>query len=899
MPKSKSFEVYYNMLLRQLVGNNDFPIEINDARLNFAVNEVIAQVTDLGPNRAAIGPDNESRYAYSQRCLQEVMKGVKHRVRQNIEWQNAVVRMGVPSRNVKAGKTDIRWIFFLMKTDDSQESHSYNDAVAALGALGSGLINAGQYLRLRSDYYVQHEHMTSEQADEAARKDMNNGGQFLFDEVSALIEDDRKSVTHFRQAALAIQRGELSTFPGGLKEAFSYFYTDGRQLSQVSDEIIDFLCSGLNFNYTAKQHATMLDWHDSSVDVKDMDSIAEQVSNPYFAIFDPFRCNYSTIDRAIGVVDNEVKTKDDLMQSFMLGILSIEKQQNREIDAVIKAYGVDSAHELPGERTESYRVFSHDGRTIILSTGKMTADNFISVRLADPVPYAVRGINERVGQLLGDCAGWSRTSRTSQQFEAVRKQLEYIQTLELKAYKKYTPDQLNAVSSALTALEIYTDDYFKHKNERHNGTKFEKQRMEFMHNVQKFAKHRRRRLKFALGHMQTVEALRQAESADGPNPKWKNNPKYAGMSAVQHNIAVALEQENARARAEREKAERPMRKARETMRRIDGDHNAAAYDTLLKSCNGPTLSQNKALILTETFIQDELARYRAEMQRAAEGRADHTPEGSAQADAARRAAYAAAKRIVAGYVITEMLIREDKNLPIRHMISNGKAEQLADIISSSAFFTERYARKISDPQSMNELIEGRARDGGLVRTEALRAGQDFMDNMQLAKQPKAPKAKEPKADEPQQAQCGVMSTTKRAAAKRYGKALNRINSTIRTIRTQLVKNIPGTSTEQLGKRLLALSVVKNMLMIAPMSTLPVIINSSHCGAFVRQVMNSDEMQQDARGIDISDSNQIRQALDNNFGLCAAYATLSHLRIQQIGSQKDTAKISKSDNIRHL
>lgn len=794
MPKPESYLVYQSLLLQKLTGGKRTYTEITAEQADAAVAEVESEIRALGPNPEdldasyegfvtrqkkpdlflglrpdtnTIGPDNESRYAYSQRCRTEVMKAVRQSVLQTAEWYNALIRSGAVTPDGNAMDVSSRWMFMLMKTDGTPESRRYNDSLAALCALGENAISRAQYLSLRIQDHEKFDHMSHEAASAAAEQDLQNAAEFIYREVNDRIEAHRDQMIRGKDAAIAIQTGDYTKFPGGIKEAYSVFHDPAVMLAMSGKDVLDFLHNKLHFERTEEElHSKILEWQDLTLPGNGMDSVAEQVSNPYFAIIDPAKCDYNVLSKEGLTVDDN--TPDALAFSFIEGNLSRMAMELREMDAALQRFALNSDNQVKEARHGNYYVFSRDDRVAILKAGPMTDDRFVTLEDNVPGRYAFGGMRDRCRDLLTTCAGWSTTRRTSFEFEELRTRLTAVSQLQLGNHP--TLEEAKAAALAMEELRAAAAAYLARKRVHHWGTKYETQRINFANDVLRFAKDRQLRIGCCVGHLRTEKLALAAERADGPNPAWRNDPRYAGMSALEHQYAAKRDQEEQLKRTEQEaakrrqeEAERPMREALEKLHLEDGRISKKAFDGLLAQCGGEVLSPEEAAERIETFLTETTARFRAAAETARNGKL--FPGGEAESAKAELEAFTLAKTLTAGYAIAELLsaeqlhlqqklgpgeVAEAKDIPIRRLVSAGKLANLAELMAASTCFQRAYAPKLFDPTEVEELIAKRNGPGGRARGGLYAAGREFLENIELARQNPEPAAEAAPAEEPKQ-----------------------------------------------------------------------------------------------------------------------------------------------------
>ena len=919
MPKPGTFEFYHNLLMEKLTEDGQTLENLDDQRLNQAAADVEEQIDGMGPDAGnldqsfdefcgrqearkvafrsmragsnTIGQQGESRYDYAKRCRHEVMEGIKQQIRQQMEWNHAIRNIGVVNENGAPKKISTRWMFYLMKLDGSPESRHYNESIAALGALGTGMITQEQYLNLRRNYYTQHGGKTPEEADAEAKNDLNNAAQYLYEEVSQRIEEHQTDFARGKEAALAIQNNDYSKFQGGMSEAFGIYYSTSAILAFVSKDILSFLSEKFNLQMSKEAQQDMFgEWQEAAQPVTGLHYVAELAANPYFALFDPAKYESSIVDPFIP--DGKQPPKDALAYAFMTGGASYELEQTRELNAVLANYALYPHNEVRTERKQDFRVYHQDDRTVILKVGPRTADSFLRINDSVLVEYAdAKGLRERADALLRRCADWSTEKRTSREFENMRRQLQEIKKLQLGAYP--TTESMAAAAEAMEELRADAQAYLERKEVHHSGGAYENSRVAFAKDVLKFAKERQLRLSRCIEYIGTDQKRREAEIKAGPNPEWKSDPTYINATPLEYEVSqqrkaaeAAEAAERERQRREKEEAERPMREAQHAVQLADGERCAGKFDSLLAGCSGNVLPHQDAASQTETFISGEISRYRELVNHRKEllqqkknalifpdnDSEQEAAEAEKAAAKAEQDAFKAAKNVVAACIIAEMLTKENVNqedllrrgedpnqidTPFRKLVSGGKTEDLVEIISTSARFIEKFGEQLGDPKEMERLIEERDTNRE-TRKSCFYAGREFLENMNLARQ----------EQKQQNAEIPVKENEIRPVEDAKGAAIKKITaeSLEKAIEERLSGQAAGDPRKN-GLEVLALSTMKCMVIIAQD------VANVSSDALMAQVLHSEDFQKEAETVELTNPEKLRQALNDNFGKNAARTIL--------------------------
>ena len=257
-------DVYYDLLLKALTKGKYAAVNLTKEAMDAAMQEVERQIQEMSPDpndldgsfrsfaerqrqqpgiydqlrpdSDTIGPEenNESRYAYAQRCTREVMKTVEWRVRQELEWRSATDRLGLYNEDTSLKQINRnRFLDYLMKTGGTAKDRQFNEAVVALAALANGDITEEKYLELRRKHHIA---VVKPQEDAAkqAERDLKNSAEFIYREVEREISDGSEKFYRYRSAA-AIQSGNYSDFDGGMEEAFNTFRNNAVEMEMAGE----------------------------------------------------------------------------------------------------------------------------------------------------------------------------------------------------------------------------------------------------------------------------------------------------------------------------------------------------------------------------------------------------------------------------------------------------------------------------------------------------------------------------------------------------------------------------------------------------------------------------------------------------------------------------------------
>ena len=795
MPSKPTFQVYYDLLMQQLTQGSREPVDLSAQNMANAIQEVNRQINAQAPNPNRLDrsfntfcdsqehpqryrplkadsytmPNGTSRYDYAGQCRQEVMKNVEYRVRQTLEWRTATQRLGLVNqdgtiKNVSYG----RWISYLMKTDDSEQSRRYNESVVALTALVRGNIQKDEYLRLREAHHIKYDNMSQEEAKQNAQEDFDNRAEFLYSEVNNAIEAGRGKIARFKDASLAIQTGDFSKFDGSMEAAFDVFQTNAVNLAMIGlDMFADLRRFGLNRTPEQEQEIT-LRWQDYAMEANGLQNVADQVSNPYFAVFDPQK--YYVYGTTQTMIPNDVP-ENSLAFSFMNDGISYSTVAGKELNQALKPFALDAGREITADRTKDFRVFQQEDRTIILKVGGTSPDHILSADNNVPGQMISQDFETRVQALTERCAGWSKKHRTSREFENMRESLTALSRLRLD--QNPTQEQINAVAVGFEELradaQAYLDRKLRQRPDQAWDGSYERNRVSFASDVLEFAEQKLRQVRYYNQHNETEAMRHLADIEDWADPAWRNDPRYAEMSPLEHKVAVNQEavraEQAARAEAQRQQraeAERAQREAENAYRVADGTRSAAAYDRLFQGLGADAGDPVNAGIQVEAFVAGHKATYDNHAGTIRNATIFQDEGWRQEVQNADLAMFGEAKYIIAGYTIAELLNAErvaeadhqrkglpgNVDTPIRKLVNAGKTQELAEAIMSSSHFQGQFALRLSNPAEMEKLFNGRTTGDKPTRRECYLAGKDFLNNMALAKQQQAEQQNQ-QADQPE------------------------------------------------------------------------------------------------------------------------------------------------------
>ncbi len=795
-------DVYYDLLLKALTKGKYAAVNLTKEAMDVAMQEVERQIQEMSPNpndldgsfesfaarqqqpgiydqlrpdNNTIGPEenNESRYAYAQRCTREVMKTVEWRVRQELEWRSATDRLGLYNEDTTLKQIDRnRFLDRLMKAGGTAEDRQFNEAIVALAALANGDITEEKYLELRKKHHLAANKSQEEAADQA-KHDLKNGAEFIYQAVESAIRDDSVNLNRYKYAAAAIHSGNYSDFNGGMEEAFATFRNNAVELQSNGAEIFAFLNKlGLKYPTKEKQEEKRQHWLDEAMSVAQIEEAAEQAANPYFALLDPFKLYRAfNVENGGGFLpaEQDQQPQDALAYALLRDGSAYQVTAGRALSRRgLMRCALSADDEVMEERLPGFSVFHKDDRTVILKVGRADDNGIVSAEIDASGELIRQGMPDEARALVERCAGWSTESRTSLQFEDMRKALQEV--AKLKFSEKPTEEELRLAGAQFSELLWSTQAYLDHKLEQHPDERwsgsYERARVEFANSVMKFTRKKLRQLDYLDEQKKTIAMRDQAEAdPEYAVNKRVGNPKYAGMSALEHKLAVEQEQRDAAEAQERERQRQEQEKARRRQEKARAEKDrasASSFGTLTQEFAAASKDSAAAKKKLEESIRLN-AMFCGMSKRALDN--GKTPTGAPATQANKDELLRVARRNVALYIISELVSEEQQKqqnhkgavkAPITQIVNAKQETQLVEMIVNSDAFEQAIGDGIRYDNVM-EIVKA-TREGNLHDVCA-QVGREFLTGIALALREQehknreqavgqdAPKNGEPKAEE--------------------------------------------------------------------------------------------------------------------------------------------------------
>ncbi len=760
-------DVYYDLLLNALTNGQYGPVELTEEAMNAALQRVETQIQAMSPDpndldgslerfasrqphpeiyrrlrpdSDTIGRDNESRFDYAQRCRRELMKTVKWRVQQELEWRNATSQLGLydempdPNGGTKKELKHIntnRFLDRLMRTGGTAEDRHFNEAVVALAALANGDITKEKYLELRCKHHIAAGE-AKEDAEYQAKRDLENGGEFLYNAVEKEIREGSEKLFRYNSAVAAIHSGDYSGFNGGMEEVFDTFRNNAVELEMVGLEIFATLNKlGLKHPTEEEQKEKRGRWLDDAFNVLQMKETAEQVANPYFAILDPFKY-YRVANNESGrflPLEKDRKPQDALAYELFAAGSTYQVTAGRTLlRRGLKRCAIGEDNEVTSERLPGFSIFHKGDRTLIFKIGHADYNGVISAEIDTSGELIRQGMPEEAQSLLNYCGRWSTEKRTSRQFEDMREALEAVAHLNFS--EKPTEAELSLAGEKFSDLLWTTQAYMdrklgQHPDENWSGS-YESARVEFAKRVMKFTRTKLRQLDYLAEQKATI-AMRDKAEAEMPNEldPQRRAPKYAGMSALEYKLALEKEREAA---AEAQRRQERAEKNKDISNR---------FGTLAQGLAAASKDTAAAAAKLKNTIDGAEIFVSMSKRSLDQGR---TPTGAPAKQADRDALLGKVRQAIALRAVAELVNEEQQRqaqnpgkavkAPISQIVNAGKAEQLAALISDSEPFEKLFGSQIHY-YKITELVRSAQTDA--LREKCVQAGRDFLTGIMMAK----------------------------------------------------------------------------------------------------------------------------------------------------------------------
>ena len=469
------------------------------------------------------------RQAYSDRCLNALMKYAVRGIEQQQEWDKATERLDLGKKpdGTKITVSPQRWMSRLIKLDGSPASAAFNEKVVAMAALGQGDITELQFYLCREKAYAKDKTLSEEQVSQLAHADLQKGVDGLLDILDGMVAEGKRKAPAIKNAAKQILRGNLNDQQ--LQAAFDVIEDDSVYLMYNAKNTMNDL--GQNFKVKVSEEKIAdrrKEWEGDSSEPLAYQSMAEQVANPCYAILDPLELYENQIVSLMNPSGNVAQ--DDMITLFSAANVSgIQSVIERELDQRLGKYGLTKDDNDVNLMTPDYTVYRNGEKAMIVAITPPSQENDFegSVRLDVP-GRIMKNFSTEIDAKLEKCAGVD-TGTSSGQFRAMKRALRALRGQSLNESPDL--DQVNDLTEKLTALEkatkVYLDKKHRQRKDGKGKNPYEQSRMDFAAALQKFTKEKLTHLRYVKSHLaaQLVLEMDGARTAEAVEPKGTLEPR--------------------------------------------------------------------------------------------------------------------------------------------------------------------------------------------------------------------------------------------------------------------------------------------------------------------------------------------------------------------------------------
>ncbi len=475
----------------------------------------------------------QRRQAYSDRCLNALMKYAVRGVEQQLEWDKATERLDLGKNpdgsKIKIKVSPLRWMSRLIKLDGSPASAAFNEKVVAMAALGQGDITELQFYQCRRKAYAKDKTLSDEQLNKLAYNDLQKGVEGLLDILDEMVAEGKRKAPAIKNAAKQILSGNLTDKE--LEVAFNVIEDDSSYLMYNAQNTMNDL--GENFKVTVSEEKIAnrrKEWENDSGVPLAYTSMAEQVANPCYAILDPLELYENQVFGLMNPSGNV--TQDDMITLFSVAnTTGIQSVIECELDKQLEKYGLSKGDNDVNMMTSDYTLYKNGEKTMIVAVVPPCQENDFDASVRLDVPGRImKNFAAEIEAKQGKCVAVN-TGRTSDQFENMKNKLDALQGKSLPE----SPDleQVGDLMEQLAALEKATQVYLDKKNRQRKGGKgknpYEQARMDFAAELQKFTKEKLTHLRYVQSHLSlqqlVAENVNGARTAEAVEPKGNLEPQ--------------------------------------------------------------------------------------------------------------------------------------------------------------------------------------------------------------------------------------------------------------------------------------------------------------------------------------------------------------------------------------
>lgn len=470
---------------------------------------------DYQPKLQGNSEEMQRRQAYSDRCLNALMKHAMRQADQELHWDAAVKSLNLGQNEDGTDKIveSKRWMSRLIKTDGSAASAAFNEKVVAMAALGQGVITLDEFRDYRWAAYERDKTIPQNKVYDLVLADCQKGVEGLLDILDEMVEEGRRKAPEIKNAAKQILGGNLNDQQ--LEAAYDVIESDAAYLMYNALNTMHDLGEDFVVKVPKEKLADRSErWEKDSGDLMPYQCMAEQVANPCYAILDPQDLYENGIYALVNPSGNSLP--DDLFTLYGMDITTgIQSVLERKLDEQLEKYGLSHNENDVNLMGPDYGVYYSDERTVIVAIEPPCPENNYEGSVREDVPGRImKNLPADIEAQCQKCAAVN-TGRSSDEFDKMKTKLEALRGDELPESPNF--DQVDDLMRKLAALETATQRYLdKKKKQRKDGkgkNPYEQARMDFAAELQKSTKDKLNRLRCVHGHLSAQQFV--AENADG------------------------------------------------------------------------------------------------------------------------------------------------------------------------------------------------------------------------------------------------------------------------------------------------------------------------------------------------------------------------------------------------
>lgn len=686
-----SLEAAKKALMQQIIADNR-PNSANlqqaqEAFCDFQKKNNRSMPKDFQPKLSGNEEEMQRRQAYSDRCLNVLMKHAGRMVEQHLQWDAAVKRLNLGTNLDGTEKTvdPKRWMSRLIKTDGSAASAAFNEKVVAMAALAEGVITEDEFRKCRKASYERDQSVPKDEIDKLVNDDCEKGVEGLLDILDGMVAEGRHKAPEIKNAAKQVLSGNLNDQQ--LEAAFDVIESDASYLMyNALNTMEDFEKNFVVKIPKEKLEDRSKEWEEDCTESLGYLSMAEQVANPYYAILEP----QELYEKQIFSLKNPKgqAVRNDLLQLFSVAnSTGIQNVVEHQLNQQLEKYGLSKDDNVVNLMTPDYTVYKKDTkeefRAMIVAVVPPCKENNFEGGIREDVPGRImKNFAAEINEKREKCAGVD-TGASSGQFRDMKRKLNALRGKSLPESPDL--DQVNDLMKQLAALEKATQVYLDKKNRQREDGKgkdpYEQNRMDFATDLQKFTKEKLTHLRYVQSHLSAqlsleMDGVRTAKDVEPKENLGPQEDKFVGRPGTKPYV------ENPDPKKKKKAVERFVFEGEDD---LAVDEYVKTFKTRYDKVGEQLTGANKA---DKWDAQTDVA---AMLQSNQEMMLDQM-----------------GKKYMAGAVVKELLAMEEKlsgeNGPVGPMqqLADGKktGELVAMVWNSDSFIDKVRAQDFSDPAEM-------------------------------------------------------------------------------------------------------------------------------------------------------------------------------------------------------